>query len=273
MVKKCHHLLKWTSHAIIAFQQLKEHFTTAPILCHPDPSLPFTIEVDASSTGLGAVLSQRQGNPPQLYTCAFHSRKLTAAERNYDVGDRELLAMKAAFEEWRHWLEGATHQFVILTDHKNREYLHTAKRLNPCQAWWSLFLSRFHFIVTYCPGSKNVKADALSRQFEGETNINPETIIPASLIVSPLQWDIMAELDQANAERDIPADCPPDNVYVLLNFRNCIMESVHSSLTSGHPELWTTDHGPQFTSRQSSVKLSALTSVLPPAITHSQMGR
>lgn len=109
MVKKEHNQLRWTPTAIEAFQRLKERFTTAPILHHPDPSLPFTVEVDASSTGLGAVLSQRQGNPPKLYPCAYHSRKLTAAERNYDVGDRELLAMKAAFEEWRHWLEGATH--------------------------------------------------------------------------------------------------------------------------------------------------------------------
>lgn len=102
----------------------------------------------------------------KLYPCAFYSRKLNAAERNYDVGDRELLAMKAVFEEWRHWLEGANYPFTVLTDHKNLEYLRTAKRLNPRQARWSLFFTRFNFTVTYRPGSKNTKADALSRQFE-----------------------------------------------------------------------------------------------------------
>lgn len=76
-----------------------------------------------------------------------------AAERNYDVGDPDLLAMKATFEEWRHWLEGATHPFVVFTHHKNLEYLRTAKRLNPRQAHWSLFFSCFHFTVTYLPGS------------------------------------------------------------------------------------------------------------------------
>ncbi|KAK3513819.1 hypothetical protein QTP70_028868 [Hemibagrus guttatus] len=60
--------------------------------------------------------------------------KLTSAEVNYDVGNRELLAIKAALEEWRHWLEGARHPFQVLTDHRNLEYLRGAKRLNPWQA-------------------------------------------------------------------------------------------------------------------------------------------
>lgn len=70
------------------------------------------MEADASNTGVGAILS-----------CTFFSRKLTTAERNYNVGNHELLAMKLALEEWRHWLEGATHPFTVLTDHKNLEYL------------------------------------------------------------------------------------------------------------------------------------------------------
>ncbi len=112
MVKKGTHRLSWSSAAITAFRSLKERFTTAPILHHPDPDLEFTVEVDASSTGIGAVLSQRQGNPPKLYPCAFFSRKLNPTEQNYDVGNCELLAMKAAFEEWRHWLEGARHSVI-----------------------------------------------------------------------------------------------------------------------------------------------------------------
>ncbi|KAK3551620.1 hypothetical protein QTP70_020828 [Hemibagrus guttatus] len=70
-------------------------------------------EVDASDSGIGAVLSQRHGQPGKLFPCAYFSRKLTDAERNYDVGNKELLAMKAAIEEWRHWLEGAIHPFQI----------------------------------------------------------------------------------------------------------------------------------------------------------------
>lgn len=81
------------------------------------------MEVDASTTGEGPVLSQQQGMPPRLHTCAFFSRKLSLAERNYDIGNRELLAIKLALEEWRHWLEGARYPFSVLTDHKNLQYL------------------------------------------------------------------------------------------------------------------------------------------------------
>ncbi len=91
--------LDWSPSAQNAFQQLKNLFTTAPILHHPDPDQEFIVEVDASNTGIGAILSQRQGNPPKLFPCAYYLRKLNSSEINYDVGDRELLALKAAFEE------------------------------------------------------------------------------------------------------------------------------------------------------------------------------
>ena len=123
--------LCWTAAASTAFAKLKALFTTAPVLRHPDPTRPFVVEVDASKSGVGAVLSQRQGQPAKLFPCAFFSKKLSPAERNYDIGKRELLAVKLAFQEWRHWLEGARLPFLVLSDHKNLEYIRMAKRLNP----------------------------------------------------------------------------------------------------------------------------------------------
>ena len=134
-----------------AFCLLKTRFSTHPILVQPDHRRQFVVEVDASETGVGAVLSQ-QAEDRKLYPCAFFSRRLTAAERNYDVGDRELLAGKLALDEWRHWLEGAEHPFVIWTDHKNLAYIQDAKRLNSWQARWQLIFNRFHFSLTYRPG-------------------------------------------------------------------------------------------------------------------------
>ncbi|KAK3549109.1 hypothetical protein QTP70_032424 [Hemibagrus guttatus] len=115
--------LLWSPATEEAFNTLKRAFTTAPLLIHPDPHKPFVVEVDASTTEVGAVLSQQQGNPSRLHPCAFFSYKLNPAERNYDIGNRELLAIKLALEEWRHWLEGARHPFLVLMDHKNLEYL------------------------------------------------------------------------------------------------------------------------------------------------------
>ena len=97
----------------MAFNTLNRHFVTAPILRHPDPGQPFVVEVDASDIGVGAILSQRSVEDERLHPCAFFSRRLTSSERNYAVGDRELLAVKLALEEWRHWLEGAEHPFQV----------------------------------------------------------------------------------------------------------------------------------------------------------------
>lgn len=176
---------RWSPQAIQAFEALKRAFSSAPILRHPDPELPFEVEVDASEVGVGAVLSQRDRHSFKLHPCAFLSRKFLDAERNYDVGNRELLAIKLAFEEWRHWLEGAKHQIAVFTDHKNLQYIESAKRLNPRQGGWALFFTRFDFVISYRPGSKNQKADALSRSFLPVQEIKPaaEPILPSSSIL------------------------------------------------------------------------------------------
>ncbi|KAL0185639.1 hypothetical protein M9458_017309, partial [Cirrhinus mrigala] len=241
MTKKGPMVLKWTPQGEQAFTDLKTRFTTAPILRHPDPEKEFTVEVDASSTGIGAVLSQRHGVPGRLYPCAFYSRKLTAAERNYDVGDRELLAMKSALEEWRHWLEGSKKPFLVLTDHRNLEYIRGAKRLNSRQARWALFFTRFDFRITYRPGSKNGKADALSRQFDPQVDPNPpEFIIPSPLIVAPIRWDIMGEITEAQSTDPIPPECPRDRVYVPEPLRERLLHHIHDSLSAGHPGITAT---------------------------------
>ncbi|KAK1799487.1 hypothetical protein P4O66_007712 [Electrophorus voltai] len=72
----------------------------------PDAEKPFVVEVDSSDVGVVAVLSQHKGQVGQIKPIAYFSKKLSPAERNYGVGDREFLVMKLAFEEWRHWLEG-----------------------------------------------------------------------------------------------------------------------------------------------------------------------
>jgi len=83
------------------------------VLIQPDPAKQFILEVDASDSGVGAVLSQQLDSDQRIHPCAFFSHRLSPAEQNYDVGDRELLAIKLALEEWRHWLEGAEHPVLV----------------------------------------------------------------------------------------------------------------------------------------------------------------
>ncbi len=243
MTKRNTSRLVWSPEALQSFKELKARFTSAPILRHPDPERQFTVEVDASNMGVGAVLSQRHGEPAKLYPCALFSRKLSSAERNYDVGNRELLAMKLALEEWRHWLEGTTHPFIVLTDHKNLEYLRSAKCLNPRQARWALFFTRCHFTVTYRPGTKNTKADALSRQAESVDLSGPfENIIPEKVLLAPVQWDIMTEIIHANQQIQTPPECPADLVFVPEPFRQQLLTQVHTNPSSGHPGITATEH-------------------------------
>ncbi|KAL0173996.1 hypothetical protein M9458_029964, partial [Cirrhinus mrigala] len=229
MVKRGKVRLTWSPDAVQAFHELRQRFTTAPILRHPDPQLPFLIEVDASSTG---------GQPPKTFPCAFFSHKLSPAERNYDVGNRELLAIKLALEEWRHWLEGARHPFIILTDHKNLEYLRAAKVLNHRQARWALFFTWFN----YHPGSQNLKADALSRVHEPDHVIHSENVIPSSVIVAPVTWDVMTEITEAQAQDPPPADCPNNLTYVPASLRPRVLSEVHATPSSGHPGIEATIH-------------------------------
>ncbi len=230
--------LSWSIAANEAFEKLKMSFTQAPILVHPDPERLFIVEVDASTTGVGAILSQQQGNPSRLHPCAFFSRKLSPARGNYDnydISNRELLAIKLDLEEWRHWLEGAKHPFTVLTDHKNLQYLGEAKRLNPRQARWALFFTRFNFKITYHPGPKNIKADALSRlHAPEEVEDPPNSIIPESMFVCPIQWN-PDSAPSSNVSTATPPGCPPDAQYVPRLQCTQLIHSAHSSLGTGHP--------------------------------------
>lgn len=224
-----------------AFERLKEAFCTAPMLKQPNPDLPFEVEVDASEAGVGAVLIQRDPQTGRRHPCAYFSRKLSAAERNYEVGERELLAMKLALEEWRHWLEGARHPFLVLTDHKNLEYLQSGKRLSARQARWALWFARFTFCVSYLPGKRNTKADALSRQFgppESQEQTSP--ILNPACFVATLTWGLEERIKAENEQRRVPPECPPGRLYVPRVLRPELLLWVHAQSGTGHPGIGTT---------------------------------
>lgn len=227
---------QWTPKAEAAFIELRRRFSSEPILITPNPSLPFIVEVDASELGVGAILSQRSSSDGKVHPCAYYSRGLSPAERNYDVGDRELLAVKLALEEWRHWLEGAEHPFMVWTDHKNLEYIQGAQRRNSRQARWSLFFSRFNFLLTYRPGSKNVKPDALSRLYDGsEEDRPPEPIVPAGQILAPVTWSIDSAVRRAQRLEPDPGGVPPGRLFVPNRVRSQVLKWGHSSRLTGHP--------------------------------------
>ena len=226
----------WSPAAQAAFDKLKVLFSSAPVLIHPDPELQFVVEVDASDSGVGAVLSQRSPADQKLHPCAFFSRRLTPAENNYDVGNRELLAVVLALQEWRHWLEGAVHPFIVWTDHKNLSYLRSARRLNSRQARWALFLGRFNYTLTYRPGSRNIKPDALSRQFSPAVEEpSEETILPSSCVVGAARWKIEQVVQEALRDHPAPEGCPQGRLFVPPPVRSPVLQWGHSSRVACHP--------------------------------------
>ena len=172
---------QWEQKHQLAFDRLKEQVTTAPILVQPDVTKPFRLETDASDFATGAVLSQL-GDDEKWRPVGFISKSLNDAERNYHVHDKELLSVIRALEEWRHLLEGAVHLVDIYNDHRNLTYFMNAQNLNRRQARWSLYLSRFNFVLHHRPGKSSGKPDALSRrsdhQQEGTDNLGQTILTP-----------------------------------------------------------------------------------------------
>lgn len=127
---------EWTESQQKAFDTLKHLFTTAPILKIADPYKAFVLECDCSDFALGAVLSQISDVDGELHPVAFLSRTLILAERNYEIFDKELLAILASFKEWRHYLEGNPNRLdvIVYSDHKNLESFMTTKQLTRRQA-------------------------------------------------------------------------------------------------------------------------------------------
>jgi len=91
---------------------------------------------------------------------------MTPTEINYEIYNKEILAIVQCFKQWRHYLEGAQHPVTVYTDHKNLEYFASTKQLNRRQARWAEILSSFDFTIIYRKGALNGKADALSRRPE-----------------------------------------------------------------------------------------------------------
>ncbi|KAL7825810.1 hypothetical protein SRHO_G00335480 [Serrasalmus rhombeus] len=174
----------WTPECEQSFEALRAKLVSTPVLAYADFSRPFILEVDASYSGLGAVLSQEQDG--RLRPVAYASRGLRPTERNmtnYSSMKLEFLALKWAMtEKFREYLLG--HRCVVFTDNNPLSYLQTAK-LGAMEHRWAAQLAAFNFEIKYRSGRINRNADALSRQYAPGSNwteqILPGTVIPASL--------------------------------------------------------------------------------------------
>ncbi len=169
-----------------------------PVLLQPDFMKCFYLQTDASAYGVGAILSQAAGDcniaptknsKPKLHPLAYYSVTFLPAERNYDIYERELLAMMKALAHWRHYLGWTKHPFIILTDHANLQYWKAPKNLNRRMARWHADLQEYDFKIHYIPGKTNTGPDILSRPLninQGKEDNQGITILPPAMFINQI---------------------------------------------------------------------------------------
>ena len=259
---------KWSPECQSVFELLKTVFTTAPILRHYNPEHPVILECDASDFAIAAILSQTDSTTKEIHPIAFHARTMLPAELNYDIYDKELLAIFEAFKQWRAYLEGVPHQIMVYSDHNNLQYFTTTKQLSRRQARWSEYLSGFNFTIVYRAGRLGAKPDALTRRPDvypkksWKTNVNAfnkQILLPPERLAATYILDHTALLDSV---RNAPADhyfrqnatdpIPPfsvsqdkklllrqDKIYVPDHayLRYDVIKAHHDHLLRGHPGI------------------------------------
>ena len=151
--------IHWTPDCASALQEIQDILSRKPVLLLPRLDLPFVLQTDASSTGLGAVLLQEFED--SLHPVCFASRKLLDREKRYSTIERECLAIVWAVHKFVRFLWGV--RFVLQTDHRPLTYLRTSNFKNSRIMRWALSLQEFSFEVLPVSGQANVFADLLSR--------------------------------------------------------------------------------------------------------------
>lgn len=184
-VLKSRKKFQWTPEAQLAFEDLKGLLTSAPVLSNPDFTKKFYLHCDASDHGIGAVLVQLDKDG-QEKPIAFMSKKLTTAQRNYSVTERECLAAVEAIKKFRCYLE--LQEFEVVTDHSSLLWLMRQPDLSGRLARWVFKLQSYRFSISHRKGSEHVVPDALSR-IPHEEVAGIDTILPEVDLESPFFLD------------------------------------------------------------------------------------
>lgn len=156
--------ITWTAEHQGILEDLVDVLLNPPVMAYPDFNKPYTLHIDASQMGLGAILYQKQDND-KLAVIAYGSRTLTPAEKNYYMhsGKLEFLALKwSVTERFRDYLYYAPY-FDVYSDYNPLQYIFTAPKLDATRLRWVSMLADFNFKVHYKPGRQNSDADGLSR--------------------------------------------------------------------------------------------------------------
>ena len=228
---------RWDAEQRTAFEMLKTACCEAPTLRMFDSTKRIQIETDASDLAIGACLTQEFDGT--RHPIAYFSRKMTPAEQNYEIYDKELLAIVAALRHWRVYCEGAS-GLTIYSDHKNLTFFTTTKVLTRRQMRWSELLGEYKFEIVYTPGRENGRADALSRRSDYMEGHEPQQhrVLrinqDGSLSANPQEFNAIMRVLR-DGEEEFPIQhgkfrVPPEKEH------ECIRDH-HDGPTTGHPGI------------------------------------
>jgi len=231
---------QWGPDQQTAFETLRDAMCDKPVLRQPDFIKPFYVLTDASAYGVGAILSQEgetdilhietTHKKPKLHPVAYYSATFTETERNYDIYDRELLAIMKAITHWRPYLIWTEEPFTIYTDHANLLYWKSPRKLNRRTARWHSELQDYDFVLEHIPGKTHTAADALSRPTgsdEGKDDNQQITILPEATFIR------VADADSDNSLESMITDC--QNQYETTMKEWEATYPIKSIETSSHP--------------------------------------
>ena len=196
---------EWGPKEQAAFDELKHLIASEEVTAQPCPIGKFHLEVDASGYALGGVLSQLQDD--KWHSVVFILHTMMDAELNYDIYDKELLAIMYMLKERCPYLLNAHETFEFWTDHKNLLYFRKAPDLNSCQACWYLKLQDFDYMLHHIPGTSNSKADILSRlpwYKEQTPQKTAVTMLPDKHFINKIGSKIVLFQEQQFCERGAP---------------------------------------------------------------------
>ncbi|KAK9057995.1 hypothetical protein SSX86_022835 [Deinandra increscens subsp. villosa] len=186
----------WSEAAFRAFNDLKQALLTTPVLRLPDFSKLFVIECDASSDGVGAILSQKD------HPVAYFSKGFSPSNRFKSAYDRELLALVLAVQKWSHYLLGR--HFLIRTDHYTLKFLLEQRITTTEQQRLLLKLMPYDFSIVHKAGKENKGADALSRRPHSGELLT--LVIPFCVEVADIKAGLQTDLFTSNLIKKLQKD-------------------------------------------------------------------
>ena len=187
-------IFQWTPECEESFQKLKEALTTPPVLAYPrfGPDCYFILETDASTVGLGAVVSQAQPDG-DIHPITYASRSVDKHEKNYGISELETLGLVWAVRYFRHYLLG--HPCIVYTDHAACLSILNTSRPSGKLARWALTIQEMDLTIKHKSGKANASADALSR------NPVSDEVEPLVCVVQSSNQVIQLQLDELQKEQ------------------------------------------------------------------------